>query len=173
MSNDEYLEVLRRELVPALGCTEPIAVALAAARARRILGREPETAEITCSGNVVKNVKGVTVPRTGGMKGIEAAAIAGFVAGNPDAGLQVLESVEEKDFPRIRAHIASHMCGTKLALGVEPFHSGRSQGRRGRGRGKNFRFAHEYFLHGAERTNDIGRAGRAGRGGCARYCGCA
>ncbi|MFZ2781812.1 MAG: L-serine ammonia-lyase, iron-sulfur-dependent, subunit alpha [Rectinemataceae bacterium] len=119
MSNDEYLEVLRRELVPALGCTEPIAVALAAAMARRILGREPETAEITCSGNVVKNVKGVTVPRTGGMKGIEAAAIAGFVAGNPDAGLQVLESVEEKDFPRIRAHIASHMCGTKLALGVE------------------------------------------------------
>ncbi len=119
MTYEDYVELLRSELVPALGCTEPIAVALAAATARKVLGREPERAEIVCSGNVVKNVKGVTVPRTGGMKGINAAAVAGFVAGNPDAGLQVLESVEEKHLPRIRELLASGMCRVKLAQGVE------------------------------------------------------
>ncbi len=119
MTSEDYLSLLRHELVPALGCTEPIAVALAAAKARRILGREPEAAEITCSGNIIKNVKGVTVPRTGGMKGIEAAAIAGFLAGNPDMELQVLESVREEDYPRIRHLQASLMCTVKLAQGVE------------------------------------------------------
>ena len=119
MTKEEYLALLRRELVPALGCTEPIAVALAAATARQILGREPEWAEITCSGNIVKNVKGVTVPRTGGMKGIEAAAIAGIVAGDPSRGLQVLESVRESDHPRMEELLAGRMCRTKLARGVE------------------------------------------------------
>ncbi|MCE1195102.1 L-serine ammonia-lyase, iron-sulfur-dependent, subunit alpha [bacterium] len=119
MTKEEYLAVLSRELVPALGCTEPIAVALAAAKARQILGREPEWAEITCSGNIIKNVKGVTVPRTGGLKGIEAAAIAGIVAGNPAMGLQVLESVRESDYPRIRELLASRMCRARLARGVE------------------------------------------------------
>lgn len=119
MTTEEYLAVLRRELVPALGCTEPIAVALAAAKARYILGQEPEWAEITCSGNIIKNVKGVTVPRTGGMKGIEAAAIAGIVAGDPTLGLQVLESVHESDHLHIQELLAKRMCRAKLARGVE------------------------------------------------------
>ena len=84
------------ELVPALGCTEPIAVALAAAKAREVLGSMPERAEIWCSGNIVKNVKGVTVPNTGGMKGLEAAAIAGIVGGDPERGLEVLEPLASR-----------------------------------------------------------------------------
>lgn len=119
MKHTDYIDLLNYELIPALGCTEPIAVALAAAMARRILGREPETAEIICSGNVIKNVKGVTVPRTGGLKGIDAAAIAGFVAGNPDMGLEVLETVEEKDYTHIRELLASRMCTVGIAHGVE------------------------------------------------------
>lgn len=119
MTYDGYLKVLHFELVPALGCTEPIAVALAAAVARKILGREPQKAVIICSGNVIKNVKGVTVPRTRGLKGIDAAAVAGFVAGNPAMNLEVLENVEEKDLPHIRTLLASHMCTVKLAQGVE------------------------------------------------------
>ena len=70
-----YLAILKSELVPALGCTEPIAVAYAAAKAAEVLGTRPERAELWCSGNIVKNVKGVVVPKTGGLKGIDAAAI--------------------------------------------------------------------------------------------------
>lgn len=119
MTYADYVNVLKHELVPALGCTEPIAVALAAAKARKLLGKEPETAEITCSGNIVKNVKGVTVPRTGGLKGIDAAAIAGFVAGDADRDLEVLETVKETDFPKMRGLLASGMCTIKLAHGVD------------------------------------------------------
>ena len=119
MLYDGYIELLQRELVPALGCTEPIAVALAAAMARKILGKEPEKAELICSGNIIKNVKGVIVPRTAGLKGLDTAAIAGFVAGNPDMNLQVLETVQENDLPRIREFIASGMCTVKLAQDVE------------------------------------------------------
>ncbi len=72
---DNYVNLLRSELVPALGCTEPIAVAYAAAKAVSILGCRPERIELHCSGNIVKNVQGVTVPNSGGLKGIEAAAI--------------------------------------------------------------------------------------------------
>jgi L-cysteine desulfidase len=88
--NEYYISLLREELVPALGCTEPIAIALAAAKARQILGVDPVSVELVCSGNVIKNAKSVKVPRTNGLIGIEAAAIAGIVAGNPDKGLEVL-----------------------------------------------------------------------------------
>ena len=68
-----YIDILKSELVPAAGCTEPIAIAFAAARARRILGCLPERVDIVVSGNIIKNVKSVIVPNTGGMKGIAAA----------------------------------------------------------------------------------------------------
>ena len=66
---DTYVEILRQELVPALGCTEPIAIAYACAKAREVLGSFPQAMEVWCSGNIIKNVKGVTVPRSGGMRG--------------------------------------------------------------------------------------------------------
>ena len=76
-----FLEILREELVPAMGCTEPIAIAYAAAQARAVLGKRPERVRNEVSGNIIKNVKSVTVPNSGGMHGIEAAAVLGAVGG--------------------------------------------------------------------------------------------
>lgn len=85
--------ILGEELIPAMGCTEPIAVAYAAAVARRALGAMPDAVDICVSGNIVKNVKSVIVPNTDGLKGLNAAAAAGVVAGDPDAELQVISKV--------------------------------------------------------------------------------
>ena len=79
-----------QELVPALGCTEPIAIAYAAARARRLLGSFPERMVVSCSGNIIKNVKGVIVPTTGNMRGIDTSALLGALAGDPDREMEVL-----------------------------------------------------------------------------------
>ncbi len=91
-----YVSILKEELLPAMGCTEPIAVAYAAAVAARELGAAPETVEIIVSGNIIKNVKSVVVPNTGGLRGLAAAAAAGIVAGNPDKELQVIADVKEE-----------------------------------------------------------------------------
>ena len=72
-----YVQTLKEELIPAMGCTEPIAIAYAAAKAREVLGCVPDMVKIGVSNNIIKNVKSVIVPNTGGMKGIEAAAVAG------------------------------------------------------------------------------------------------
>ena len=80
----EYINVLHRELVPALGCTEPIAIAYAAAKVREVLGCFPEHLEIRCSGNIIKNVKAVVVPNSNGLRGVEAAAVLGAVGGNAE-----------------------------------------------------------------------------------------
>ena len=114
-----YVAILREELVPAMGCTEPIAVAYAAAMARDVLGTRPESAEIRCSANIVKNVKGVTVPNTGGMKGIATAAIAGIVGGKAQAKLEVLQSVTEKDRVEIKRLLSAGFCKASLAEGIE------------------------------------------------------
>ena len=82
---DAYVKILREELVPAMGCTEPIAIAYAAAKCRQILDAEPDHCQVHCSGNIIKNVKGVNVPNAGGQKGVEVAAILGAVAGNADS----------------------------------------------------------------------------------------
>ena len=76
-----YLKILQEELVPALGCTEPIAIAFAAAKARDVLGMLPDRIVVECSGNIIKNVKGVIVPATKNLRGMEAAAIIGIVGG--------------------------------------------------------------------------------------------
>ena len=117
--HDAFLAILRDELVPAMGCTEPIAVALAAAMARDVLGMIPESAEIRCSANIVKNVKSVTVPNTGGMKGITAAATAGIVGGRAEAKLEVLQSVTKEDWPEIKRLLAAGFCVAVLAEGIE------------------------------------------------------
>ncbi|MDR1930238.1 MAG: L-serine ammonia-lyase, iron-sulfur-dependent, subunit alpha [Treponema sp.] len=88
-----YLALLRGELVPALGCTEPAAIAYAASCARDALGRVPEKVRAEVSGNIVKNVKSVIVPNTGGLKGIKAAAAAGIVAGKTERKLEVIAAL--------------------------------------------------------------------------------
>ena len=92
----EYVAILKEELQPAMGCTEPIAIAFAAAKARQVLGRMPEHCSVKCSGNIVKNVKGVTVPTSGGLRGIEIAALLGLTGGDADKELAVLTAVTLK-----------------------------------------------------------------------------
>jgi L-cysteine desulfidase len=96
-----YLEILKNELVPAMGCTEPIAVAYAAALARKTLGTMPEHVLVKASANIIKNVKSVTVPNTGGQRGLVTAAVAGIVAGNADAQLEVLAKVTPEQIAQI------------------------------------------------------------------------
>ena len=88
-----YINILKEELIPAMGCTEPICLAYAAAKARQILGEIPDRVEVLASGNIIKNVKSVIVPNTNGMKGIKAAAAVGIIAGDPDKELQVIANV--------------------------------------------------------------------------------
>lgn len=96
-----YVSILKEELIQATGCTEPIAIAYAAARLRSILGKEPEKIRAEVSGNIIKNVKSVIVPNTGGLKGISAAIAAGIVAGDAAKMLQVISYVPEKLHTRI------------------------------------------------------------------------
>ena len=103
-----YIQVLREELVPAMGCTEPIAIAYGAAKAREVLGCLPETVLVETSGNIIKNVKSVVVPNTGGLHGIEAAAAAGIVAGKADKILEVIADVSDEDKAAIKAYLDSH-----------------------------------------------------------------
>lgn len=91
---NQYIQILKEELVPAMGCTEPISIAYAAAKARQVLGQLPTSCVIEVSGNIIKNVKSVLVPNTGGLKGIEAAAAAGIIVGDASASLEVLSHVE-------------------------------------------------------------------------------
>ena len=93
----KFVQILREELRPAMGCTEPIAIAYAAAKARAVLGVIPERLQVEVSGNIIKNVKSVVVPHTGGLRGIPAAAAAGTVAGDPAAELEVISNVTEEE----------------------------------------------------------------------------
>lgn len=95
MQNSSYLRILREELVPAFGCTEPIAVALCAARCGAVLNVPVEALEVSVSGNMIKNAKSVVVPNTGGMRGIAAAAAAGLAAGDWERGLEVLTHMDD------------------------------------------------------------------------------
>lgn len=97
-----YVQILKEELVPAMGCTEPIALAYCAAKAREVLGQLPDRCVVEASGNIVKNVKSVIVPNTGGLKGIEAAAAAGAVAGDAGKVLEVISAVTKKEKEQIR-----------------------------------------------------------------------
>jgi L-cysteine desulfidase len=117
-----YVAILKSELIPALGCTEPIAVAYAAATAAKILGRLPDAIEMWCSGNIIKNVKGVIVPNTGGMKGIEAAAVAGAIGGDPDRGLEVLEPLNNGQIEAIKRLIGTGYCTCNLLRDTENLH---------------------------------------------------
>ena len=97
-----FIKILEEELLPAMGCTEPIAVAYCAAMARKTLGAAPDRVVVEASGNIIKNVKSVIVPNTGHLRGIPAAAAAGIVAGNADKQLEVIASVTKEEQESIR-----------------------------------------------------------------------
>ncbi len=111
-------QILEHELRPAMGCTEPIAVAYTAALARTLLGRMPEHMQVDCSGNIVKNVKGVTVPNSGGRKGIDTAAVMGVISGRSDLELEVLNVVTPQDMEEVERLKAQGFCECRLIEGV-------------------------------------------------------
>ena len=98
----QFVNILKEELRPAMGCTEPIALAYAGANGAELLGALPERIEVAVSGNIIKNVKSVVVPNTGGLRGIAAAVCAGVVAGKPERELEVISTVSEEDRARLR-----------------------------------------------------------------------
>ena len=113
----QYLNILHEELRPAMGCTEPIALAYAAAKATQVLGAVPEKIRLFVSGNIIKNVKSVVVPNTGGLHGMAAAVCAGIIAGDPDRELQVISSVPAEKHAEIRAYMES------VDLDIQPAYS--------------------------------------------------
>ena len=114
-----YARILKKELVAAMGCTEPIAIAYAAAKCREVLGKQPERCHVRCSGNIVKNVMGVTVPNSGGMKGIDVAATLGILGGDASRDLEVLQSVTEEHILQTKELLKLGFCTCSLEQGVE------------------------------------------------------
>lgn len=117
--NRDFAAALKRELVPALGCTEPIAIAYTAAKAKEVLGEMPERIEMFCSGNIIKNVKGVQVPNACGLRGVEIAAVLGIVGGDAKKELQVLEGVTPEQVKQAQEMIRNRFFSYHLAEGVE------------------------------------------------------
>ena len=120
--HDTFVQVLGKELIPALGCTEPIAIAYASAKARQVLGEMPEGIHLRCSGNIIKNVKGVAVPNADGMKGVETAAILGAVGGDADRELEVLQAVTPAHLEETRRLLARNFCTCSLQENVANLH---------------------------------------------------
>ena len=116
---EAYSRILKKELVAAMGCTEPIAIAYAAAKCRQILGTMPQSCRVACSGNIVKNVMGVTVPNSGGLKGIDVAATLGILGGNADRDLEVLESVTDVHIAEAKGLLERGFCRCSLVQNVE------------------------------------------------------
>lgn len=114
-----YLKILEEELVPAMGCTEPIAIAYCGAKARDVLGGRPDSVTLYVSGNIVKNVKSVIVPNTNGLKGIEAAAAAGIVGGKAEKILEVIAEVTEEQKEEMRSFLADCPIVVRSAEGDE------------------------------------------------------
>ena len=113
-----YLAILKHELVPALGCTEPIAIAYASAKDCQVLDPFPDRIEMSLRGNIIKNVKGVTVPNSGGLKGIDVAAVLGAVGGKADKVLEVLEEINHEDIERTKELVDKRICSCSLVEGV-------------------------------------------------------
>ena len=102
---NSYVNILKEELVPAMGCTEPIALAYAAAKARNILGTKPDRIVIGASGSIIKNVKSVIVPNTDHLKGIPAAVVAGVIAGKSEKELEVISEVTKSEIEEMKSYI--------------------------------------------------------------------
>lgn len=106
----KYISILKEELIPAMGCTEPIAIAYASALARQTLCEMPTRAVLQVSANIIKNVKSVVVPHTNGERGIKSAAVAGIVAGNPDKELEVIADITPDEIAKIKETINTLDC---------------------------------------------------------------
>lgn len=115
----DYKALLKSEMVPAFGCTEPIALAYASAKAREVLGVIPERINILCSGNMIKNAKSVIVPGAGGKKGIEISCVLGILTGNPQKELEVLTDTTEEDIKKAEKMIEGGYCTIRLLPDVE------------------------------------------------------
>lgn len=115
----DFTDLLKSELIKACGCTEPISIALAAAKVKEVLCSFPRKVIVKCSGNIIKNVKSVTVPNTNGMKGVESAAAIGIVAGDASLELEVLSNVKEEDIQKAKDMISSGIITVELKEGVE------------------------------------------------------
>lgn len=111
---DNYLAILREEMIPAMGCTEPIALAYGAARAREVLGKEPERIVAKCSGNIIKNVRCVIIPNSGGLKGIPAGVVLGAVAGDASLDMEVLSKVTDEGRKRCKELLDKDICKVEL-----------------------------------------------------------
>lgn len=110
-----YVQILKEELVPAMGCTEPIAIAYASAKAREVLGHLPDKIIVDASANIIKNVKSVVVPNTNHLRGIEAAAAAGAIAGNAEMKLEVISRVTDEDKLCIKEYLEQNLIKVNLA----------------------------------------------------------
>lgn len=118
----DFLAILEEELIPAMGCTEPIALAFASAKAKRILGEKPEKIIAKCSGNIIKNVRCVRIPNSGGMTGIEAACVLGALCGDLDREMEVLEAVTEEGLGEAVEFIKNGGCTVEYLESPFPLH---------------------------------------------------
>ena len=118
----DFLSILQEELIPAMGCTEPIALAFAAARAREILGKIPERLTAHCSGNIVKNVRCVLIPNSGGMVGIQAAVVLGAVGGDAGRRMEVLETITDEHRCLAKQMIEDGKCSVEFLDSEIPLH---------------------------------------------------
>ncbi|MDD5925456.1 MAG: serine dehydratase subunit alpha family protein, partial [Ellagibacter isourolithinifaciens] len=117
-----YVQILEDELIVATGCTEPIAIAFASAKAAQVLGSEPERISISVSGNIIKNVHSVTVPNTGGQHGVKTAVAAGIAAGDADKGLDVLSGLNDDGRAYMARYLEEHEIRVEFADTSEPFY---------------------------------------------------
>ena len=118
----DYLAILSEELIAAMGCTEPIALAFASARAREVLGEIPTGIVARCSGNIIKNVRCVSIPNSGGMTGIEPACALGAFGGDPSRGMEVLESVTPETLAAAKTFLADGNCKVEYLESEIPLH---------------------------------------------------
>ena len=117
-----YVQILEDELIVATGCTEPIAIAFASAKAAQVLGSEPERISISVSGNIIKNVHSVTVPNTGGQHGVKTAVAAGIAAGDAGKGLDVLSGLNDDGRACMARYLEEHEIRVEFADTSEPFY---------------------------------------------------
>ena len=117
-----YVQILTEELIPAMGCTEPIAIAYAAAKARTLLGGDPEWIKAHCSGNIIKNVRCVRIPNSKGMTGIEAACALGALAGDESRLMEVLESVTAEGLQKTVVFLSERRCRVEYLDSPIPLH---------------------------------------------------
>lgn len=114
----DYISLLQKEMRPAFGCTEPIALAYAAAKATSVLDEFPNHIHARCSANIIKNVKSVVIPNSGGRKGLAAATVLGAIVGHPERELEVLESATDEDRKWLGTLLEANFCTVELAEGV-------------------------------------------------------